>query len=99
MSSRNAPVTRIEEAWGYVAEHLAADQKLVDAVAFVLGFEQDRVDVKHIAGVPCDVAYPEVANRLGVVEGLAVAISALTDAGYIADRREELGAKEKKQDV
>jgi hypothetical protein len=98
MSSRNAPVTRIEEAWGYVAEHLAADQKLVDAVGFILGFEQDRVDVKHIAGVPCDIAYPEVANRLGVVEGLAVAISALTDSAYIAARRDDLASKEKKQD-
>lgn len=99
MGSRNAPVTRIEEAWGYVAEHLAADQKLVDAVTFVLGFEQDRVDVKHIAGMPCDIAYPEVANRLGVVEGLAVAISALTDSAYIANRRDDLVAKEKKKDV
>lgn len=93
MSSRNAPKPKIAEMWGLVSERLAADPKLVEAVTFVLGWEQDRVSVSHIPGVPSDIAYPEVCNRLGEVEGLGRAIMALTDHAYIAQQRDLINDK------
>lgn len=90
MSSRNTPLERIDAAWGLVAEKIASDPKVVEAVTLLLGWEQDRVAVSHLPGVPSDIAYPEVCSRLGEVEGLARAIEALTDASYIASRREHI---------
>lgn len=93
MSSRNTPIERIDAAWGLVAERIAADPKVVEALTLVLGWEQDRIDVGVVPGLPCDVAYPELCGRIGEVAGLARAIESLTDANYIADRREHIGTK------
>ena len=89
----NADQNKVLAALGMVAEKVAADTDLCAAVKLLLGFEQDHVDVGFRQGVPSDVAYPDVANRLGQIEGLRIAIDTLTDAETIASRRENIEAR------
>lgn len=88
----NARVSKsaLGEAYGLISESVASRKDVRDAIALVLGYEQDRIPVGAMRGVPSDIAHADSCFRDGKREGLELAALALLDAKHIADVREIL---------
>ena len=80
--------------WGLVSER-TSEPEFRDAIRLVLGYESDGIDTGPFFDLPADLAHARACRFAGQVEGIEIAMEALTDPTYIAQQRE--GIKEQIQ--
>lgn len=87
----------LHRKWGIVAERVAADEELRDAIRDVLLFEHFKHSSAPRTDLPSDMAHALSCFGDGYQQGIATAADALTDSRYIAARRGEIEDRIKKE--
>lgn len=81
---------KILAKWGVIADRIAGDEELREAIRDVLLYEHFKHSSAPVLGLPSDVAHATACFGEGYQQGIATAADALTDARYIAARRGEI---------
>lgn len=97
-ASERVSKSALVNAWGTIAEHVAARKDVRDAVMLVLGYEQDIIDARPNRAIPADMAHAESCYADGKREGLDRAALALLDTDYIRKVRVKLDEMNKESD-
>ena len=81
------PERDIHRKWGIIAERIAGDEELRDAIRDVLLWEHYKHDRPPLLGQPADIAHADACFCDGWQQALATAADALTSTEYIRAMR------------